>query len=117
MDDILIKCSKNLKILRQSTGLTGTQFGELLGVTKQTISGLERGTQVVSKSQLIAILSLFEQICKTQPQHSDSFNFTNGKIELLMPNTEKLLKTIFPEVYTKYNSIVEYELYKLKEKN
>ena len=41
---------------RQELGLSQTEFGEKVGVSRQTISSIERGTQELSWSNYLSIL-------------------------------------------------------------
>ena len=51
---------KNLSILRKINGWTTEELGTKIGVTKQTISNLENYKVVMTKSQYIALRSVFE---------------------------------------------------------
>ena len=59
-DKSIQQLQKNLPMLRKLYGWTMEQLGDRIGVTKQTISNLERGNPKMTKIQYIAIRSIFE---------------------------------------------------------
>lgn len=73
--------SKRFYLLRKSLPLTQTEFGKLLGLTQQTISGLESGTKNPSKTLLRYLEYRYwcENSTKTTPEKSsDSSKSNNG---------------------------------------
>lgn len=59
-DYSITSLQKYLPMLRKLYGWTMEQLGDRIGVTKQTISNLERGNPKMTKLQYIAIRSVFE---------------------------------------------------------
>lgn len=51
---------KNLKLIRTTGKWTAEEFGEMIGVTKQTIRNIETNTTKLSKTQYIAIRSVLD---------------------------------------------------------
>ncbi|ERL09711.1 helix-turn-helix transcriptional regulator [Olsenella profusa] len=51
----------NLGAIRRVAGWTAEQFGDSIGVTRQTISNLERGKTALSKTQYLAIRTVLNQ--------------------------------------------------------
>lgn len=51
----------NLQYFIQYFGLTQNELGEMIGVTRQTISNLESGKAKLTKTQCLAILYIFEK--------------------------------------------------------
>lgn len=51
----ILRMQENLYLLRASLGLSGKDFGELIGVTRQTINNIENGRNKLSKTQYLAI--------------------------------------------------------------
>lgn len=54
------KLQQNLSVIRKIAGWTSEDLGELIGVTKQTISNLENGRSVMTKTQYIAIRAMLD---------------------------------------------------------
>lgn len=50
---------KNLKNLRQAAGWTQEELANKVGVTRQTITGIENGKMLPSKTLFVAIAGLF----------------------------------------------------------
>lgn len=50
----------NLSLIRKSGGWSAEEFGDLIGVTKQTISNLENKKTQMSKTQYIAIRAVLD---------------------------------------------------------
>ena len=50
----------NLSLIRKAGGWTAEEFGDYIGVTKQTISNLENKKTPMSKTQYIAIRAVLE---------------------------------------------------------
>ena len=56
----IITMQKNLSVLRKVNGWTTEELGTRIGVTKQTISNLENGKVSMTKTQYIALRTVFE---------------------------------------------------------
>ncbi|MDF0728923.1 helix-turn-helix domain-containing protein [Cytobacillus sp. S13-E01] len=54
--------SQNLKILRQTMKWTQEDLAKRVGVTRQTITAIESGKMVPSKTLALAILALFASL-------------------------------------------------------
>lgn len=50
----------SLQLIRQAGGWSAEEFGEMIGVTKQTISNLENKKTIMSKTQYIAIRTVLD---------------------------------------------------------
>lgn len=59
-DKEIEKLQDNLQIIRQAGKWTAEEFGEMIGVTKQTIRNLENKITPMSKTQYIAIRSVLD---------------------------------------------------------
>lgn len=51
----------NLQYLRQYFGITQKELGDMIGVTKQSIWGIEHGKTKLTKAECLAILYIFEK--------------------------------------------------------
>lgn len=74
------KMQKNLKLLRTLSGLSQTDLGDILCVTKQAVSALECGYIDMSMAQYIALRSIFEHLS------------VNGNV-----NLRATLRELFPD--------------------
>lgn len=54
------RLTENLSTIRKIAGWSSEELGELIGVTKQTISNIETGKSKMSKAQYIAIRSVID---------------------------------------------------------
>ena len=50
----------NLALIRKAGGWSAEEFGDMIGVTKQTISNLENKKTPLSKTQYIAIRAVLD---------------------------------------------------------
>lgn len=75
----------NLSILRSIAGWKADELGEMLGLTKQSVSNIEHGKTKLTKAQYIAIRALIDEQIKT-----DTENQTLSYIAHLLLDTEEL---------------------------
>lgn len=54
-DALIRRMQENLAVIRKVGGWTTAQFGEEIGVTRQTVSNLEKGRTPLTKTQYLAI--------------------------------------------------------------
>lgn len=57
----------NLQLIRQAGGWSAEEFGEMIGVTKQTIRNLEKKTTEMGKIQYIAIRAVLDYEIADRP--------------------------------------------------
>ena len=63
----------NLALIRKAGGWSAEEFGEMIGVTKQTISNLENKKTPMSKTQYIAIRAVLDyEIAERAEQEDDT---------------------------------------------
>lgn len=60
----------NLQIIRRAGGWTAEEFGEMIGVTKQTISNLENSRTPMTKTQYIAIRTVLDYEIQNNPENA-----------------------------------------------
>lgn len=56
--------SRQLPDIRREMGLSQTEFGDLVGLSRQTISAIERGTQPLSWKNYLAIKMVMSEKIK-----------------------------------------------------
>lgn len=72
-DEEIAKLQRNLSLIRNAGGWTMEQFGDMIGVTKQTISNLEKdfdGKPTMSKTQYIAIRAVLDYEINANPDNT-----------------------------------------------
>ena len=60
MEKEIDRLQNNLSTIRKAGGWSAEEFGEMIGVTKQTISNLENNKTKMSKTQYIAIRAVLD---------------------------------------------------------
>jgi len=63
MEDKVKNLQDNLKVLRMAAGMSATDLGKHLGVTRQMINSLENHRNNMTRMQYHAILHVLEEIC------------------------------------------------------
>ena len=63
----IAKLQDNLLLIRKAGGWSAEEFGDMIGVTKQTISNLENKKTVMSKTQYIAIRAVLDYEIADRP--------------------------------------------------
>lgn len=63
------RLQSNLQTIRQAGGWSTASFGELLGVSKQTVCNLENGTSKMNKLQYIGIRTILEYEVEQHPDN------------------------------------------------
>lgn len=64
-----------LLLVRRSVGWTAEEFGERIGVTRQTINNLENGRNKMTKTQYIAIRSVLDAEIVKFPDETEMLRF------------------------------------------
>jgi len=64
----IIRMQENLLLLRRTVGWTAEEFGEKIGVTRQTINNIERGRNKLTKTQYIAMRSVLDAEMAQAPE-------------------------------------------------
>jgi len=90
-DKDIIKLQNNLLLIRNAGGWTAEEFGDKLGVTKQTISNLENKKTEMTKIQYIAIRAVLDYEMEENPN--------NG----VMPTDEQVVANATNEAQIKGN--------------
>lgn len=63
MEDKVKNLQDNLKVLRMACGVSATEFGKHLGVTRQMIYNLESGRNKMNLMEYHAIMHVLNDIC------------------------------------------------------
>lgn len=65
------RMQKNLLLVRRTVGWTAEEFGERIGVTRQTINNLEAGRNKLNKTQYIAMRSVLDVEMAQFPEETE----------------------------------------------
>ena len=91
----IIAMQLNLRELRSYAGWTQEELGKMLGVSKESISQLERGDNRLRQTQYVAIRSLLDHVKAERPLLSKAIdiyfgpdNWMNEVFELLKGETK-----------------------------
>ena len=58
-DELLEKMSENLKVLRNKLDLTQGEFGQRIGISRQTLVNIENKNRAMSWNTFVALLTVF----------------------------------------------------------
>lgn len=67
----IIRMQKNLLLIRRTVGWTAEEFGEKIGVTRQTINNIESGRSKLTKTQYIAMRSILDAEMVQKPEDTE----------------------------------------------
>ena len=65
------RMQENLLLLRRTVGWTAEEFGEKIGVTRQTINNIENGRNKLTKTQYIAMRSVLDAEMVQKPEDTE----------------------------------------------
>lgn len=88
MDEI-IRMQKNLLLIRRTVGWTAEEFGEKIGVTRQTINNIESGRNKLTKTQYIAMRSVLDAEITQYPEETEMLR---SILDIVVDNPEKYNK-------------------------
>ena len=67
----IIRMQNNLLLIRRTVGWTAEEFGEKIGVTRQTINNIESGRNKLTKTQYIAMRSVLDAEMAQAPEDTE----------------------------------------------
>lgn len=67
----IIRMQENLLLIRRTVGWTAEEFGERIGVTRQTINNIESGRNKLTKTQYIAMRSVLDAEMIQAPEDTE----------------------------------------------
>ena len=90
----------NLLLIRRAIGWTASEFGEQIGVTRQTINNIESGRNKLTKIQYIAMRSVIDaEIVK----HQEETKMVKIILDMLIDHPENYSKADYNELLEKAN--------------
>lgn len=99
MEEIL-RMQENLLLIRRTVGWTAEEFGEKIGVTRQTINNIESGRNKLTKTQYIAMRSVLDAEINHSPEDTKMLKIL---LDVLVDSPEKYNEQDREEMLTKAN--------------
>ena len=82
----ITRMQEHLLLIRRTVGWTAEEFGEKIGVTRQTINNIESGRNKLTKTQYIAMRSVLDAEMAQSP---DDTKMLRTLLEILIDHPEK----------------------------
>jgi len=82
----ITRMQQNLLLIRRTVGWTAEEFGEKIGVTRQTINNIESGRNKLTKTQYIAMRSVLDAEMIRSPQDTEMLKVL---LDVLVDSPEK----------------------------
>lgn len=90
----------NLLLIRRTIGWTAAEFGDQIGVTRQTINNIESGRNKLTKTQYIAMRSVIDAELVKHPEETQ---MVKTLLDMLVDHPENYSKTDYNEFLEKAN--------------
>ena len=84
----IIRMQENLLLIRRTVGWTAEEFGEKIGVTRQTINNIESGRNKLTKTQYIAMRSVLDAEMIQKPEDTEMLKVL---LDVLVDHRNELL--------------------------
>lgn len=98
--DEIIRMQENLLLIRRSVGWTAEEFGDRIGVTRQTINNIEFGRNKLTKTQYIAMRSVLDA---EMAQNPDDTTMLRLILDALVDHPENYADAERTEILSKAN--------------
>ncbi len=98
----IARMQEHLLLIRRTVGWTAEEFGERIGVTRQTINNIESGRNKLTKTQYIAMRSVLDAEMAQSPEDT---KMLRTLLEILVDNPEKYKKADREKLLSKANMI------------
>lgn len=99
MDEI-IRMQEHLLLIRRTVGWTAEEFGDRIGVTRQTINNIEFGRNKLSKTQYIAMRSVLDAEMAQSPDDTAMLRLL---LDVLIDHPEKYEEAERVDILSKAN--------------
>lgn len=96
----IVRMQKNLLLIRRAVGWTAEEFGDRIGVTRQTINNIESGRNKLSKTQYIAMRSVLDAEIVQSPEDTAMLRLL---LDALVDHPEKYREAERSEILAKAN--------------
>ena len=92
----------NLLLIRRTVGWTAEEFGDRIGVTRQTINNLEAKRNKLTKTQYIAIRAILDAEMVQSPEDTEMLRYL---LDVFIDNPDKYDKKDRKELLAKANML------------
>lgn len=96
----IVRMQDNLLLLRRTVGWTAEEFGEKIGVTRQTINNIESGRNKLTKTQYIAMRSVLDAEMARAPKETEMLRVL---LDVFVDHPEKYSPESKTELMSKAN--------------
>lgn len=96
----IIRMQKNLLLIRRTVGWTAEEFGDRIGVTRQTINNIESGRNKLTKTQYIAMRSVLDAEIIQAPEETEMLKVL---LDVLVDHPDKYKEKDREELLAKAN--------------
>ena len=96
----IIRMQNNLLLIRRTVGWTAEDFGDKIGVTRQTINNIESGRNKLTKTQYIAMRSVLDAEIIQSPNETEMLKIL---LDVLVDNPENYSVEKREELLSKAN--------------
>ncbi len=96
----ITRMQDNLLLIRRTVGWTATDFGEKIGVTRQTINNIESGRNKLTKTQYIAMRSILDAEINRSPDDTEMLKIL---LDVLIDNPQNYSEETRSELVDKAN--------------
>ena len=96
----IIRMQNNLLLIRRTVGWTAEEFGEKIGVTRQTINNIESGRNKLTKTQYIAMRSVLDAEMARAPKETEMLRVL---LDVFVDHPEKYSPESKAELMSKAN--------------
>ena len=96
----IVRMQENLLLIRRTVGWTAEEFGEKIGVTRQTINNIESGRNKLTKTQYIAMRSVLDAEMAQAPEDTEMLKVL---LDVLVDHPEKYSSENREELLSKAN--------------
>ena len=96
------KMQDNLLLIRRIVGWTAEEFGEKIGLTRQTINNIESGRNKLSKTQYIAMRSVLDAEIIKHPEDTEMLKIF---LDVFIDNSDKYSEKAKKDLLEKFNLI------------
>lgn len=96
----IIRMQENLLLIRRTVGWTAEEFGEKIGVTRQTINNIESGRNKLTKTQYIAMRSVLDAEMAQAPEETEMLKVL---LDVFVDHPEKYSSENRDELLSKAN--------------
>lgn len=96
----ITRMQDNLLLIRRTVGWTATDFGDKIGVTRQTINNIESGRNKLTKTQYIAMRSVLDAEIDLSPDDTEMLKVL---LDVLIDNPQNYSEETRRELVDKAN--------------